>query len=120
VAVAGWQWACWKEEMEAVRMILDRVWRWRYWLCCGGLKMGKRLLEILETSSRIYLVMEYVRAGWLWGVAVAGWYRWKEEMEAVRMVLDRVWQWQYWLRYGVLKMWHFFLIFFVVVVAVWY
>jgi hypothetical protein len=31
-------------------------------------------------------------------VVVAGWqwYRWIEEIKAVRMVPDREWQWQYW------------------------
>jgi hypothetical protein len=35
------------------------------------------------------------------GVAVAGWQWWQliAEVRAVRMVLNRVWQWQYWLRY---------------------
>jgi hypothetical protein len=33
------------------------------------------------------------------GVALAGWYRWKEGEEAVRMVVVRMWQWQYWRRY---------------------
>jgi hypothetical protein len=37
-----------------------------------------------------------------WGVAVAGcsWYRWKEEIGAVRMVPVGEWQWQYWLSCG--------------------
>jgi hypothetical protein len=40
-------------------------------------------------------------------VAGCGWYRWKEEISAVRMVLDRVWQWQYWRCGGRLKNWTF-------------
>jgi hypothetical protein len=36
-------------------------------------------------------------AGWEWE-------RWKEEIRAVRMVVVRVWQWQYWLRCASLKM----------------
>jgi hypothetical protein len=37
-----------------------------------------------------------------WWVTVAGWqwWRWKEEVETVRMVVVGGWQWQYWLRYG--------------------
>jgi hypothetical protein len=47
-----------------------------------------------------------VRGGWAAApgerVAVAGcsWYRWMGEIKAVRMVLIRMWQWQYWQRYG--------------------
>jgi hypothetical protein len=53
-----------------------------------------------------------VVVGWQWGyrhrvargVAVAGcgWYQSIAEVEAVRMVVVRAWQWQYWQRYGCL------------------
>jgi hypothetical protein len=32
------------------------------------------------------------------GVALAGWYRWKEGDGSYRMVVVRMWQWQYWRR----------------------
>jgi hypothetical protein len=53
----------------------------------------------IETTTTTY----EVRAGR--GVAVVWWewYRWIEEVKAVRMVLDRAWQWQYWPRFGGLK-----------------
>jgi hypothetical protein len=31
VAVAGWQWCHSKEQIRAVRMIVDRRWQWQYW-----------------------------------------------------------------------------------------
>jgi 3-hydroxy-3-methylglutaryl CoA synthase len=30
VAVAGWQWDRWKEEVKAVRMVVVRAWQWQY------------------------------------------------------------------------------------------
>jgi hypothetical protein len=35
VAVAGWQWYRWKEEVKAVRMIPVWEWQWQYWPSCG-------------------------------------------------------------------------------------
>jgi hypothetical protein len=45
--------------------------------------------------------------GVAWGVAVVGWewYRWIEEIEAVRMVPVGMWQWQYWQRYEMKHRW---------------
>jgi hypothetical protein len=82
VAVAGWQWACWKEGSSAVRMVPVGT-------CgcgCGGgwvaVKMGCHFSGFL-----LFLILMAV-AKWM-VVAVAGWQWacWKEDIEAVRMVL---------------------------------
>jgi hypothetical protein len=74
------------------------VWQWQYWRCCGGLKrkLEKKLKKIAVAGWQSTFAW---RAAYQ--VAVAGWqwYRSTEEVKAVRMVLDRGWQWQYWLRW---------------------
>jgi hypothetical protein len=44
-------------------------------------------VAVLENT---WFVGRVAVVGWQWE-----WYRWKERIEAVRMVVVRVWQWQY-------------------------
>jgi hypothetical protein len=85
VAVDAWQWDSRIEEVGAVRMVPDTVWHrdsgGMKWQWMGGSGRG-------GSGSLV--------AGP--GVAVDGW-QWDEGMEevgAVRMVPDTVWQWQWW------------------------
>jgi hypothetical protein len=41
VAVVVWQWYESIRQVNAVRMVPDRVWQWQYWQSCGGC-IGKR------------------------------------------------------------------------------
>jgi hypothetical protein len=99
VAVAGWQWYRWKEEVSAVRMVVVRAWQWHYWQSCGNLiykeKNGSGWVAVANK--------EWVAVAR--GVAVARW-QWHQSMRkvsAVRMVVVRAWQWQYWQSCGGLQ-----------------
>jgi hypothetical protein len=39
VAVAGWEWCRWKEEIRAVRMVPNMTWQWQYWPRYGRAKV---------------------------------------------------------------------------------
>jgi hypothetical protein len=90
VAVAGWQWWQSIAEVRAVRMVLNRVWQWQYWPIYGYFYIKISVKKWLGGSGSVAR-----------GVAVAGWQWWQSiaEIRAVRMVQNRVWQWQYWQRY---------------------
>jgi hypothetical protein len=95
VAVVVWQ--CYESirQVNAVRMVLDRVWQWQYWQRCGG-RIGEGCK--VDAVVRGAFPGDRQRAVSGYRVAVAGWqcYESIAEISAVRMVLDRVWQWQYW------------------------
>jgi hypothetical protein len=40
VAVVGWGWYRWKEEVDAVRMVPVTTWQWQYWPSCGDKYKG--------------------------------------------------------------------------------
>jgi hypothetical protein len=44
VAVAGWQWYRWIEEVAAVRMVPKWAWQWQYWPRCAD---GQSLLILM-------------------------------------------------------------------------
>jgi hypothetical protein len=69
-------------------------WQWQYWQSCGGTKKQ----EEKEKNIDFFGHGSVNEQGVAWGVAVAGcsWYRWIEEVKAVRMIPVGEWQWQYW------------------------
>jgi hypothetical protein len=66
----------------------------------------ERVIAKAEKQKRGYLMWTSCVAV-ARGVAVAGWQwdRWKEEGEAVRMVVEWQWQWQYRARYRLIAEW---------------
>jgi hypothetical protein len=95
-----WQWlggTAGKRRSEAIE--------W-WWLECGSGSIGGDSSQFRQGSIFDYFFSEFASAGLVRragleavGVALAGWYRWKEEIGGYRMVVDRAWQWQYWRRY---------------------
>jgi hypothetical protein len=79
-------------------MVSVGAWQWQYWLRYGCLFAGYILF--LKNCHPLGGGAMSGIAGW--GVAVAGcsWYRWIEEIKAVRMVPVTTRQWQYWPRFG--------------------
>jgi hypothetical protein len=83
-------------------MVVVREWQWQYWQSCGGLKMGENYNLKSGRSGGCRAAAGFVARGV--AVVCCSWYRWIEEIRAVRMVVVREWQWQYWQSCGGLKM----------------
>jgi hypothetical protein len=71
------------------------------WLICGYGESPLRLFVWVCVQIALFAGV-FLAGGMGACMAVAGWQwdRAKEESEAVRMVPNRGWQWQYWLSYG--------------------
>jgi hypothetical protein len=67
---------------------------------CGSVKNRKFLCFRIIGSGSGTVAQRVAVVMWQW-------YRSKEEIRAVRLVPVRMWQWQYWPRYGWLNVWQY-------------